>query len=368
MIVKKLYLDYFRNYDKCEAEFSDTINVIYGKNAQGKTNLIEAIYYLATGRTFRSAGDKELINFDFQAASIKADIVSSEREQKLEARFSRGKRRELYVNDVKLKKSSELAGRLTAVLFCPDDLTIIKDGAAVRRKTMDSCLSQLRPVYHSILAEFNRLYEHKTRILKDHHEKPALLELLDDHNERLAKLSANLIYYRSAFAAGLSKRASAIHSNFSEGSEVLTINYKTVGGMDASGKKPEELLPELLLHQEKHKTAEIRSGLCLSGAHKDDLEIYINGVAARKFASQGQARTAAISIKLAERDMHFDNKGEYPILLLDDVLSELDPKRQSFVLERIENGQVFITCCDESVVSLRDKAKSIEIVSGGLKH
>ncbi|MCL2223312.1 MAG: DNA replication/repair protein RecF [Oscillospiraceae bacterium] len=367
MTVKRLYLDCFRNYQKCKAEFSDTVNVICGKNAQGKTNLIEAIYYLAAGRAFRSAGDKELINFDFQSASIRVDIVSSEREQKLEARFSRSKRRELYVNDAKLKKGSELAGRLTAVLFCPDDLNIIKDGAAVRRKLMDSCLSQLRPVYHAILSEFHRLYDHKTRILKDHHEKPALLQLLDDHNQRLAELSAKLIYYRAAFAGGLSKRASAIHKDFSDGKECLSINYKTVGGMNASNKKPDELLPELLLHQEKHKVAEIRSGQCLSGAHKDDLEIFINEAPARKFASQGQARTAAVSIKLAERDIHFEDKGEYPILLLDDVLSELDPKRQSFVLERIENGQVFITCCDEAVVSFRGGAKIIEIEDGHLK-
>lgn len=366
MTVNKLHLDCFRNYQKCTAEFSDTINVVCGKNAQGKTNLIEAIYYLVTGRSFRSAGDKDLINFDFQSASIKAEIVSSEREQKLEARFLRNRRRELFVNDVKLKKGSELTGRLTAVLFCPDDLNIIKDGASVRRKLMDNCLSQLRPAYQTILAEFNRLYDHKTRILKDHHEKPALLELLDDHNLRLAELSAGLIYYRAAFAAGISKRASAIHKEFSDGKELLTIKYKTVGGMDASNKKPEELLPELISHQEKHKIAELRSGLCLSGAHKDDLEIFINDIAARKFASQGQARTAAVSIKLAERDIHYEQKREHPVLLLDDVLSELDSRRQSFVLERIENGQVFITCCDETVVSLSGGVRIIKIENGCL--
>jgi DNA replication and repair protein RecF len=194
-----------------------------------------------------------------------------------------------------------------------------------------------------------------------------LLELLDDHNLRLAELSARLIYYRSAFAGGLSKRASVIHSEFSDGKENLTIYYKTVGDMESTDKKPDELLPEILAHQEKHKTAELRSGLCLSGAHKDDLDICINGTPARKFASQGQARTAAISIKLAERDIHYDDKGEYPVLLLDDVLSELDPKRQNFVLERITTGQVFITCCDEAAVTLSEGAKMIEIESGGVK-
>jgi len=348
MRVNELYLDGFRNYSGQTAQFCDGVNVITGKNAQGKTNLIEAIYYLASGRSFRSASDKELIEFTSESACIRAGIVSCEREQTLEARFFRGRRRELYVNEVKLKKTTELSGRLTAVLFCPDDLTIIKEGAAVRRKLMDNSLSQLRPGYLAALLEFNRLYEHKTRILRDHFEKPALLELLDDFNLRLAGQSAKLIYYRTRFTEGLSKRAAAIHKEFSDGQETLAISYKTVGRLDARGLKPEEILPHLLEHQREHRQAELRSGMCLSGAHKDDLEIDINGAAARKFASQGQARTAAVSIKLAERDIYYDDRDEYPVLLLDDVLSELDVKRQSFILGRITRGQVIITCCDES--------------------
>jgi len=367
MTVKELFLDGFRNYYGETAVFSDGVNVITGRNAQGKTNLIEAIYYLAAGRSFRPASDKELITFDRETACIRASVDSGEREQTLEARFFRGRRRELYANEVKLKKATELTGRLTAVLFCPDDLTIIKDGAAVRRKLMDSCLSQLRPGYLAALLEFNKLYEHKTRILKDYHEKPALLELLDDFDLRLAQQSARLIYYRSAFAEGLSTRAAAIHEEFSGGTESLTISYKTVGRMNASGKKPSELLSELLEHQHEHRSAELRSGLCLSGAHKDDLEIEINNVAARKYASQGQARTASVSIKLAERDIHYDDRNEYPVLLLDDVLSELDSKRQNFILSRIKNGQVFITCCDDTMVSSQQNGKTLRIEGGEIQ-
>ena len=367
MVVNELYLDGFRNYSNVSAQFCDGINVITGRNAQGKTNLVEAVYYLATGRSFRPISDKELITFDRDGASIRAGIVSCEREQTLEARFFRGRRRELYANEVKLKSVNELAGRLTAVVFCPDDLTLIKDGAAVRRKMMDNCLSQLRPGYLAALTEFNKLYEHKTRILKDHHEKPSLLELLDDFDLQLAKQSARLIHYRAAFAEGLSKRAAAIHEEFSDGTEALTINYKTVGRMDVSGKKPADLLPGLLEHQREHRTAELRSGLCLSGAHKDDLEIDINGMAARKFASQGQARTAAVSIKLAERDIHHNDRNEYPVLLLDDVLSELDSTRQGFILGRIKNGQVLITSCDDNVVNSYNGGRVIRVESGKLK-
>jgi len=366
MLVNELYLDGFRNYNNAKATFCDGVNVITGRNAQGKTNLVEAIYYLATGRSFRPASDKDLITFDRDGASIRAGIVSCEREQTLEARFFHGRRRVLFANEVKLKSVNELAGRLTAVVFCPDDLTLIKEGAAVRRKMMDNCLSQLRPGYLAALTEFNRLYDHKTRILKDHHDKPSLLELLDDFNQRLAQQSARLIYYRSAFSEALSKKAASIHEEFASSTEKLSIKYKTVGRMDPTGKKPEDLLPDLLEHQREHRNAELRSGQCLSGAHKDDLEIEINGTAARKYASQGQARTASVSIKLAERDIHYDDKNEYPVLLLDDVLSELDSKRQSFILGRIKHGQVFITCCDDTAISSGHKGKTLRIDNGSI--
>jgi len=366
MIVKELFLDGFRNYDGVKIEFCDGVNVVTGINAQGKTNLIEAIYYLAAGRSFRPAGDKEIITFDRETACIRARIASKEREQTLEARIFRGRRRQLYANEVKLLKTSELTGRLSVVLFCPDDLTIIKDGAAVRRKLMDSCLSQLRPGYLASLMEFNRLYEHKSRILRDYHEKPTLLDLLDDFDLRMAQQSARLIFYRAAFSEGLSNRAAQIHKEFAGGTEELTMRYKTVGHMDAIGRRPEELLPELLEHQRKHRQAELRSGMCLSGAHKDDLEIEINGLAARKYASQGQARTASVSIKLAERDIHYDDRGEYPVLLLDDVLSELDSSRQSFIIGRIKHGQVFITCCDDSALEAVHCGNILRVENGKL--
>ena len=367
MIVKEICLDGFRNYEKETAVFADGINVITGSNAQGKTNLIEAVYFLTAGRSFRMAGDKELISFEREGACIKVSVLSGGREQTLEARLYRGRRRELYANGVKLKKATELTGRLSAVMFGPDDLNMIKEGAPVRRRLMDQCLSQLRPGYLIALTEFNRLYEHKTRILRDHNEKPSLLDLLDDYNFRLAQHSARLIYYRAAFAAVLAKKAAEIHKDFSDSTEMLTIRYKTISGVDVEGKSPEQILPGLLEQQQVLRQAELKSRLCLSGAHKDDLEIEINGAPARKFASQGQARTASISIKLAERDIHFADKGEYPVLLLDDVLSELDAKRQGFVLGRIKNGQVFITSCDENAAAATQNGAAIWVGNGKIK-
>jgi len=363
MTVNEIFLENYRNHKSTHAKFSDGVNVIHGRNGQGKTNLLEAVYYLAAGRSFRATSDKELISFDSDRAAIRANIVSAGREQTLEAKFARGRRRELLANGVKLKKSIDLAGRLAVVLFIPDDLDMIKSGASVRRKLMDHGLSQLRPGYLAALTEFNRLYDHKTRILRDNN--PSMLTLLDDFDQAMAEQSARLIYYRAAYSDALSQRAAKNHSEFSGGVETLSIRYKTVGGIDAFGKKPSELLPELLEHQRAHRQAELRAGLCLSGAHKDDLEIEIDGMSARKFASQGQARTAAVSIKLAERDIHFEDRGEDPIFLLDDVLSELDTQRQDFILSRILRGQVMVTCCDETQ-AVRDYADTILRVDDGV--
>jgi DNA replication and repair protein RecF len=214
------------------------------------------------------------------------------------------------------------------------------------------------------LAEFNRIYEQKTRILRDYHEKPSLLQALDEYNDRLARMSAELIYYRAAYASRISVNAERIHNAFTSRQEKLTIKYKTVGTIKDPSRKPSDLEPLLLEHQKAHRQAEIDSGLCLSGAHKDDLEIEINEIPARNFASQGQARTAALSIKLAERDLIYDDRGEYPILLLDDVLSELDAGRQNFILNHIQGGQVFITCCEDMRIAEKTGGKLLLIKHG----
>ncbi|SHH78812.1 DNA replication and repair protein RecF [Sporobacter termitidis DSM 10068] len=366
MNVRQITLRNFRNYSEFETEFTDKVNVIIGDNAQGKTNLLEAVYFMSAGRSFRAKSDRELISFDSDAAYIRADISAGGREQKLEAYLFRQKRRQLLANDVKLRTAGELCGRLRAVLFCPDDLQMVREGAAVRRRLMDSCLCQLRPRYAAALTENNRLLEHKTRILRDHHEKPSLLYTLDDFDLRLAQTGAELIYYRAAYAALLSEKASKIHREFSGGRENLTLTYKTVKTIPDPRKKPAELLPHLQEHLRDHRRAELETGTCLSGAHKDDLEIDIDGIPARSFASQGQARTAALSVKLAEREIHYDDGGEYPLLLLDDVLSELDMTRQNFVLNKIGEGQVFITCCEDGRLKSRTGGKVLHIDGGRL--
>ncbi|MBO7727611.1 MAG: DNA replication and repair protein RecF, partial [Oscillospiraceae bacterium] len=209
--------------------------------------------------------------------------------------------------------------------------------------------------------------DHKTRILKDWHEKPSLLDTLDEFSDGMCRCSAKLIRHRAAYTARLSEAAAPIHREFSGRGEELSIRYQTISTVSNPFSSEKEIYYEICDHQEKHRRAEIESGQCLTGVHKDDLEITINENAARNYASQGQARTAALSVKLAEREILLSETGEYPILLLDDVLSELDMKRQEFVLNRIGGGQTLITCCEDEGISSRTGGKVIYVESGRVK-
>ena len=366
MIVKKIALNGFRNYDFETAEFAPGTNVICGENAQGKTNLLEAVYMLSTGRSFRTRFDRELIGFGCDGADILADVTSHEREQTVNLRMQNGRPKRILVNSVK-KTAAELSQVVNTVLFCPDDLNLIKEGAAVRRRLMDNAISQIRPRYAELLSDFNKLYENKTRILKDWREKPSLLDTLDEFSDGMARASAKLIRYRAAFSMRLNEAAAPIHRDFSDGRETLELVYKTVSTVSDPLAPAKEIYYEICEHQEKHREAELNSAQCLTGAHKDDLEISINGRPARAFASQGQTRTAALSLKLAEREILLKETGEYPVLLLDDVLSELDQKRQEFVLNRIGGGQTLITCCEDEGISSRTGGRVLFVENGRIR-
>ena len=366
MIVRRIALNGFRNYDFETADFDAGTNVICGPNAQGKTNLLEAVYMLSMGRSFRTRFDKELVSFGGDSADILADIYSHEREQTVNIRLTPGRPKRILVNSVK-KNAGELSDTVNTVLFCPDDLNLIKEGAAVRRRLMDNAICQIRPRYAEILSDFNRLYENKTRILKDWRDKPALLDTLDDFSDGMARASAQLIRYRAAFALRLGEAAAPIHRDFSDGLEELRVQYKTVSTVRDPFAPAKEIYYDLCEHQERHRQAELDSAQCLTGAHKDDLEIDINGRNARAFASQGQTRTAALSLKLAEREIFLKESGEYPILLLDDVLSELDQKRQEFVLNRIGGGQTLITCCEDEGISKRTGGRVLFVQGGRIR-
>ena len=365
MIVKTLELDFFRNYIHAAADFAPGVNVICGENAQGKTNLLEGVAYLSSARSHRARYDRELIRFGVDYAFLKGEVSARGREFTLEAKLHRGERRQLLSNGVKLKSAAELSQVLNTILFCPEDLSLIRAGAAERRRFLDDGICQLRPRYAGALAEYRRLYEQKTRILRDWEEKPSLLDTLDDFNLRMAQVGAVLIHYRAHFIKRLSALAPPIQSNFSGGREKLELRYETVSTVSDPEAPAKILLEELMEHQQSHRRAELEARQCLSGPHKDDLAVEIDGQSARQFASQGQTRTAALSLKLACRELFREDTGEWPVLLLDDVLSELDQRRQSFVLERITGGQVFITCCEDDKKLARD-GKRFQVRGGTL--
>ncbi len=366
MRVERIALSGFRNYDEETVSFEPAVNVICGPNAQGKTNLLEAVYLLTGAHSFRTRFDRELIGFDCGWASVLADVESAGRSQTVRLLFQKGQRRQVTVNSVK-KTSAALAGVMTAVLFSPDDLFLIKEGAAARRRLMDNAICQLRPGYAALLADYNKLYESKTRILKDWREKPDLLDALDEFSDGLARCSARMIRYRASFAERLASAAAPIHRDFSGGKEDLFLSYKTVSTVTDPRAPAEEIYQQVAAHQAAHRKAELEAGQCLTGIHKDDLEIALNGAPARNYASQGQARTAALSIKLAEREICKAETGEYPVLLLDDVLSELDSARQEFVLNRIGGGQTLITCCEDEDISRRTGGRVFTVKEGRIR-
>lgn len=365
MKLRRIVLDGFRNYTDFTADFSPGVNVIWGENAQGKTNLLEAIGFLSGARSHRARGDKELISFHRDRGTITAEVTSRGRDFLLEVQLFRGARRRLFVNHVKCKTAAELGGIVQTVLFCPEDLALIKAGAAERRSFLDHAICQLRPRYAEALAQYSKLLDHKTRILRDWEKHPSLLDVLEDFNEAMARAGALVIHYRAHFVRKLAEKAAQIQTEFSGGRETLALHYATVSTVRDPLGPTVELYEDLRRHQDSHAKAERDARSCLSGPHKDDLVARINGQPARQYASQGQTRTAALSLKLAERELFRDDTGQWPILLLDDVLSELDARRQDFVLRRITGGQVILTGCEAPDGSFPE-GRTLHIVQGKL--
>lgn len=365
MKLRRIALDSFRNYTDFTADFSPGVNVIWGENAQGKTNLLEAIGFLSGARSHRARGDKELISFHRDRGTITAEVTSRGRDFLLEVQLFRGARRRLFVNHVKCKTAAELGGIVQTVLFCPEDLALIKAGAAERRSFLDHAICQLRPRYAEALAQYSKLLDHKTRILRDWEKHPSLLDVLEDFNEAMARAGALVIHYRAHFVRKLAEKAAQIQTEFSGGRETLALHYATVSTVRDPLGPTVELYEDLRRHQDSHAKAERDARSCLSGPHKDDLVARINGQPARQYASQGQTRTAALSLKLAERELFRDDTGQWPILLLDDVLSELDARRQDFVLRRITGGQVILTGCEAPDGSFPE-GRTLHIVQGKL--
>ncbi len=355
MYLTSLGAENFRNYETLFIEPCRGTNLILGKNAQGKTNIAEAMCYLSTARSWRASRESELIRLGETRARVSASLVS-DREYNIDVNF--GNRREIVINGVKKRKTSELLGVLRTVLFCPEDLSLVREGASLRRRFLDSAICQLRPNYAILLGEYSRLLQHKNRILKD--ENPSLLDTLDDFSARMCMVGASLIPYRKRFLDKLNAFATEIHSDISGGTEKLRVEYKTVSAVDDPLAPEKEIYEKLWSHYVAHKSAEIASRSCLSGIHKDDILLSVNDLPVKTYGSQGQTRSVALALKLGQRDLFYSDTGHYPVLILDDVLSELDSVRRDYILKGISKGQVFITSCNEYDGIEADKVFTVE--------
>ena len=331
MWIKKIKIKNFRNYESEEINLEKNINIFYGQNAQGKTNIIEAIFLCSLGKSFRTKKDKEMIKLNEQNALVEVEYEKSDRDGKIKIEI--GNKKNIYLNGIKIKKLSELLGNLNIVIFTPDDINILKGGPQNRRRFLDIMISQLRPNYMHILNLYIKTMEQRNnylRQIKEEHKDENLLEIWD---EKLAEYAIKIYEYRKEFIEKIIKKLDIIHKNITNGEEQIELEYVTE--CDSKEKY-------LKLLKERRKL-DIIKGFTTKGVHRDDFMIYINKKDIKIFGSQGQNRTAMLSLKLAELQVIYDEIGEYPILLLDDFMSELDKTRRKNFLENIEGTQVIIT-------------------------
>ena len=335
MYIKKIKLNNFRNYIDEEIYLDKNTNLFYGDNAQGKTNILEAVFFCAIGKSFRAKKEKELINLDRENATIEIEYEKIDREGKI--RIELNDKKCVYINGVKQNKISELLGNINIVMFSPDDIEILKSGPAARRKFLNIMISQLRPKYVNSLNLYNKTLEQRNNYIKQiksGQSNPHLMEIWD---EKLAEYSQNVYNYRKEFVDKIKNKIGEIHKNITNGNEELKIKYIS----DCCDRI------EYLNDLKKNFSLDVQKGYTTKGVHRDDFFVYINGKQVNIYGSQGQNRTAILSLKLAELEVINDEIGEQPILLLDDFMSELDSNRRTNFIENINNIQVLITCTDK---------------------
>ena len=330
MFIKNIKIENFRNYENQLIEFNKNINIIYGNNAQGKTNILEAIFFSALGKSFRTSKEKQVIMKEKDFFKIHTEFQKKDREGYIDLFL--GDDKSISVNGVKLNKLSELLGNINIVIFSPEDINLLKDESAVRRKFLDMMISQLRKNYIYNLNNYKKNLEQKNNYLKSRNISD---DMLDVYDEKLAEYSENVYQYRNEFIEKIKEKIKEIHSNITD--EDISIVYKT----DCESK--EKCLEKLKKNREKDKYR----GFSSVGCHRDDFKILINGDEVDIYGSQGQNRTAILSLKMAELEVINDEIGEYPILLLDDFMSELDQERITNFLKSINNIQVIITCTEK---------------------
>ncbi|MBR1693339.1 MAG: DNA replication/repair protein RecF [Lachnospiraceae bacterium] len=355
MIIKSIELNNFRNYDSLCLNFEDGTNILYGDNAQGKTNVLEAIYVSATTKSHKGSKDKEIIRFGEQEAHIRTYLLKENIEYRVDMHLRQSKSKGIAINGQKIKKAADLLGLLNVVFFSPEDLSIIKNGPSERRRFVDMELCQLDKFYLYNLNQYNKIVNQRNKLLKDFYNNPDLMDTITIWDSQLLSYGKQIIERRRLFTQQLNEIIFDIHKNLSGGKEELQVVYE-----------PDSTEDNFEARLSANRDRDIRFKLTSTGPHRDDFSFIVNGIDIRKYGSQGQQRTAALSLKLSEIELVKKVTKDTPVLLLDDVLSELDSNRQNYLLSSIGAIQTIITCTglDEFVNNRFEINKIFQVTDG----
>lgn len=361
MFIRHLTFSGFRNLKEGAIAPEKGVNILYGDNAQGKTNLLEACWLFTGGKSFRGAKDRECVNLSAEKAELSMRFEAEEREQTATLHF--GMRKTLTLNDVPQKSVSAITGRFCAVVFCPTHLQLISGTPDGRRRFMDAAYCQLRPGFAGVMKEYHRVLTQRNALLKLHRDDDFTKTQLDIWDGRLAESAAKVTLARLAYLKKLSPLATAFYDGLSGGREQMALSLSTQVG-ETVGVTLADLAAQYRTLLQKSRAVDMAAGFSTVGAHREDMCLDIDAVSADKYASQGQQRSAVLALKLSETALLKEISGEQPVMLLDDVMSELDVARQDYILNHIDNGQVLITCCDPVAIERQTGGKVFHIQNG----
>ncbi len=355
MKISKIEINNFRNIESMTLEPSRKTNIIYGMNAQGKTNLIEAVWMFSGLKSFRGAHDKELLKFGCDSAKLKLQYMGSGLENTAEINIA--EKRSFKINGVELKSPAEMTEESNIVVFSPDQLSIIKDGPSLRRGFINTAISSIYKTYGENLKKYNRILQQRNAVLKDAKYSRYIYDMIVDYDNVLAAYGEKIVTARKRYIERIMEFLPNILGGLTNKREFVICSYKTEGLSEGSADEIKQRLRET-------REEDISAGSTSVGPHRDDLYFTINDIDVRSFGSQGQQRSVMLALKLAEAELMAEISGEKPIALLDDVMSELDPQRQDYILNHIKNWQVFITCCEPSSIERLEGGKTFNIEGG----
>ncbi|OCL28434.1 DNA replication/repair protein RecF [Orenia metallireducens] len=364
MYLSQLYLKNFRNYTEQYLKFNKNINLLIGSNAQGKTNILESIYLIGTGSSHRTNIDAELINWQEEGLYLKCELIKENQDYQLELSLL-GRNKEIKINSNRLSRINDLIGYLNIVIFSPEDLNLVKGSPNLRRKFIDLEISQISPYYRHLISKYGKVLKQRNNLLKEIRDNKAPKEMLSVWDQQLIDLGAKIIKKRLESLIKLGILSKLMQRKITNGLEALELKYDTELEIDSNSSE-EEIKESFKLKLKEKREREIYQGATTLGPHRDDISLIVNNIDIRKFGSQGQQRTAALALKLAELEFMKGEIGEYPILLLDDVFSELDLSRRSYLLDTIRDKiQTFITSTDlKNLNGLKGNHKIFEIKNG----